>query len=103
MCASYWTLRVKDMDCPKCHKKSDWELQTHFNGGGRGGMCDSYYELNELIIPLHGITMTMDRNQDWFIDSCPKCKVFLDFGADVIDGRVVRVFELPIPNEGEKA
>lgn len=93
MCASYWNLKV-NMDCPKCGKNSDWELQTHFNGGGYGGMCTDYYELHQEVIPLTGITMIMNRDNDWFIDECPKCKEFLDFGADIENGRVRRVFVL---------
>ena len=100
MCASYWTLKIK-MSCPKCKKNSDWELQTHFNGGDIGGMCVDFYELHQEIVPLKGITMIMDRSTAWFIDSCPKCKEFLDFGADVENGRIRRVFALEKPNEQE--
>jgi hypothetical protein len=93
MCANYWTLKVI-MPCPKCGKKNNFEFQTHFMGGGDGGHCDNYYELHQEVIPLKGMTMTMNRDSDWFIDRCPYCETWFDMGADVENGRIRRVFAL---------
>lgn len=95
MCANYWNLKIKDMACPSCKEKSDWELQTHYMGGDEGGICNDYYELHQIAKPLEGKTMIMDRDSDWFIDSCPKCKKFFDFGAEVNNGKIEKIFLLP--------
>ena len=91
MCASYWNLDTK-IKCPKCKKISTWNLQTHFNGGEIGGMCMDYYKLKQKIVPLKGITMIMNRKNDWFIGDCPKCEEFFDFGANVESGMVKAIF-----------
>ena len=91
MCNAYWNLRV-DVECPKGHRYSD-ELQTHFMG--EPGSCLNYYALGEPVEELQGVTVVLDGRIDAFIGECKDCKAFYDCGAEIIEGRVTRVWALP--------
>lgn len=91
MCASYWNLDAK-IKCPNCGKTNTWNLQTHFMG--YIGSCNHWYKLDEKIDELKGVNVILDGRIDDFIGDCPKCEKFFDLGAEIVDGRVERVWIL---------
>ena len=91
MCASYWNLDTK-MKCPNCGKTSIWNLQTHFMG--YLGSFSHNYKLNAAIPELKEVSVILDGRIDDFIGDCPKCEKFFDLGAEIINGKVVKVWIL---------
>lgn len=91
MCASYWNLATK-MTCPACGKISTWNLQTHFMG--YLGSCEHYYKLGEKVHELDGLTVLLDGKTDDFNGDCDECGRFFDVGAEVIHGKVKKVWIL---------
>lgn len=90
MCTEYWNLTA-DVECPKGHRFTD-ELQTHFMG--EGGSCSYHYRLGESVDELQGVSVMLDGRNDDFIGRCPECDEHYYYGAEIIDGRVVRVWLL---------
>lgn len=91
MCASYWTVDTK-MTCPGCGKTTTWDLQTHFMG--YLGSCEHYYKLGEKVHELEGVTVLLDGRIDDFNGDCEKCGRFFNIGAEIVRGRVKRVWVL---------
>ena len=88
MCSQYWNLNI-DLTCPKCGKKSEWNLQTHFMG--QIGSCVNYYTLDQQIVELKGVTVKLNGENDDFIGDCEKCGEFFDLGAEIKKGKVMQV------------
>lgn len=80
------------MKCPKCGKQGMWNLQTHFMGDF--GSCVNEYKLGEKVEELKGVSVLLDGKNDDFIGDCPHCGKFFDLGANIIKGRVEKVFIL---------
>jgi hypothetical protein len=91
MCASYWNLRAT-VTCPTCATSQLDNLNTHFNGGGAGGMCTDYYELNQAIPPLGDLSGTMGSMKEGFNGWCKKCKHGFDVDAELVNGKIIRVW-----------
>lgn len=91
MCASYWHLKAM-MTCPSCGKTTTWDLQTHFMG--YGGSCGHEYTVGEKVDELEGVSVLLDGRIDDFIGDCPHCETLFDLGAEIVKGRVKRVFIL---------
>ena len=99
MCSRYWNLDT-EIVCPKCNKKSIWNLQTHFMG--EVGSSGNYYKLEENIPELKNTNIVLDGKNDSFCGDCPKCGtdannanwVLYDFGAEIVDGKVVKIWRL---------
>ena len=91
MCSMYLTLDAK-VNCPKCGEVKTWDLQTHFMG--YMGSCQHYYKLGEKIDELENISVILDGKIDDFAGDCPNCDAMFDLGAEIIDGRVKKVFIL---------
>ena len=91
MCTEYWNLRA-DVRCPVGHELSG-DLQTHFMGDG--GSCLYHYDMGEPVQELEGITVTLDARNDSLIAECKVCPAFYDFGAEIVEGRVMRVWYMP--------
>lgn len=70
-------------------------LQTHFMGDLSYGQ---HYAVGDVVPLLEGVTVTLDGRIDRFIGGCHDCLNFIDFGAEIVEGRVVRVWPLvPVP------
>jgi ssDNA-binding Zn-finger/Zn-ribbon topoisomerase 1 len=104
MCSMYWNLMTM-ITCPKCKKRSKWELQTHFMGDY--GSCVNCYRLREKIAELGETSARLDGKNDSFIGDCPKCyerklkrnnyiSKYYDFGADIVKGKVMKVWLLEV-------
>ena len=95
MCSMYWTLRTPGVECGSCHALAVTELQTHFMG--EVGSCGNYYALGDEVAELQGVSamMTGKRGDDDFIGGCDACDQYADYGAEVVAGRVLRVWLLP--------
>ncbi len=91
MCASYWNLDTK-IKCPKCGKITVWNLQTHFMG--YLGSSEHYYKLGEKIHELEGITVLLDGRVNDFNGDCEDCGRLFDVGAEIVKGKVKRVWVL---------
>lgn len=91
MCSQYWNLYT-NIICPKCERKSKWNLQTHFMGDF--GSCVNHYKLGEKVDELKGVDVLLDGRIDDFIGDCPKCGNYFDFGANIVKGKAERVFIL---------
>lgn len=91
MCACYWNLNTT-MTCPSCKKESEWNLQTHFMGDF--GSFAHVYNLNQKIPELKGIDVVLDGRIDDFIGDCENCDKFFDVGAEIVKGKVTRVWIL---------
>ncbi|KKQ41849.1 MAG: hypothetical protein US60_C0028G0004 [Microgenomates group bacterium GW2011_GWC1_37_8] len=89
MCSMYWNLNTK-LKCPNCGKSSLWNLQTHFLGDY--GSCLNEYKLKEKVNELSNTSVTLDGKNDNFIGDCPNCDKFFDLGAEIVDGKVEKVF-----------
>ena len=89
MCARYWNLNVK-VTCPGCGKRSLWNLQTHFMGDY--GSYEHEYNLNEDIPELEGVSVVLDGRIDDFNGDCEECGRFFDVGAEIVKGKVKRVW-----------
>jgi hypothetical protein len=93
MCAEYWNLRA-DVRCPVGHELSG-DLQTHFTGDD--GSSHYHYGLGERVKELEGITVTLDGRNDDFIGECTTCHAFYDYGAEIVEGKVIRLWNIPRP------
>lgn len=91
MCSQYWNLNTK-VKCPNCGKTRVWNLQTHFMGDI--GSCVNEYKLGEKVDELDTVSVVLDGTNDDFIGDCPNCDKFFDFGAEIVEGKVERVFIL---------
>lgn len=91
MRTKYWNLNTR-IKCPNCGKNSMWNLQTHFMGDF--GSCLNEYKLNEKVKELGNISVTLDGKNDDFIGSCDYCDKYYDFGADIKESRVEKVYLL---------
>lgn len=91
MCSMYWTLNA-NITCPKCSHNYNGELQTHFMG--EIGSCMNYYNLNQSVDELKGVSVVLDGRNDSFIDECPKCNEFNDYGAKITKGKVKKVWAI---------
>lgn len=91
MCSMYWNL-VTMVKCPHCGKRYKGDLQTHFMGSA--GSCVNYYKLKEPVAELGDMSVTLDGNLDSFIEQCPRCEKFIDYGAKIIKGKVLKVWPL---------
>jgi len=95
VCSRYWNLNTK-VKCPNCGNKSVWNLQTHFMGDF--GSCLNEYKLNEKVKELGNMSVTLDGNNDDFIGDCDDCGKFFDFGAEIKEGMVDKVYLLQNQN-----
>lgn len=91
MCAMYWNLNAKIV-CPYCGKRSLWNLQTHFMGDF--GSFEHEYKLGEDVPELKSVSVVLDGRIDDFIGDCIKCGRFYDVGAEIVEGKVKRVWIL---------
>ena len=91
MCSMYWNLNTRII-CPECRKKELWNLQTHFMGDY--GSCINNYKLKENIPELKKVSVILDGRIDDFIGDCSNCGKFYDFGAEIIEGKVMKVWIL---------
>jgi hypothetical protein len=89
MCGMYWTLDT-EITCPGCQTTGLWNLQTHFMGGP--GSYEHRYRLGDRIPELRGVTVLLDGRIDDFNGDCEACGRFFDVGAEIVAGRVERVF-----------
>lgn len=90
MCSQYWNLTA-DFVCPKGHMNVGANLQTHYMG--EIGSCSNWYKLNEPIPELAGITVTLGVGRvDDLIGDCDTCEKYYDFGARIVNGRVLEVW-----------
>ena len=87
----YWNLNTK-MKCPSCGKVSLWNLQTHFMGDF--GSYANEYKLNQNIPELEGINVVLDGRINDFTGDCEVCDKCFDVGAEVVKGKVKRVWVL---------
>lgn len=87
----YWTLYAK-VKCPKCGNTKTWDLQTHFMG--YMGSCQHYYKIGKKVDELESVSVVLDGKIDDFIGDCPSCDAMFDLGAEIIDGKVGKVFIL---------
>ena len=100
MCSAYWNLVSGDAPAfsMPCGGTSD-ELQTHFMG--EAGSCGNYYRVGEPVDELEGISVAHLPNDenDQLIGSCREHngKHFALFDAEIVEGRVVRVWPLQAP------
>jgi hypothetical protein len=89
----YWTLAC-EFTCPNCGEPQKGELQTHFMGDV--GSCANYYNIGDEIPELQGITATLGPiDEGWpddFIGTCFNCLGWIDFGAIIEDGKVMKVW-----------
>lgn len=91
MCSKYWNLYTQ-IKCPKCNKQGRWNLQTHFMGDD--GSCVNEYKLGEKVKELKVVSVLLDGKNDDFIGGCPHCEKFFDLGANIVKGRVEKVYIL---------
>ena len=56
------------------------------------------YKLGQRVKELAGVSLLLDGRNDDFIGGCPKCRVYFDIGAQIVVGKVKRVFFLPQQN-----
>ena len=61
---------------------------------GYPGSCDHEYALEEAVEELQGVTVLLDGRIDGFTGTCPTCEALFDIGAEIVDGKVKRVFLL---------
>lgn len=92
VCSAYWNLEAQ-VSCRKCGHVYTDDLQTHFMG--EWGSCENYYEIDEPVEELKGVSVILNGENDDFISICPECKEAGDFGAEIVQGKVVRVWSLP--------
>jgi hypothetical protein len=92
MCSAYWNL-MAELPCPGCGDVRERELQTHFMGDA--GSCVNYYRLGDEVEELRGVTVSLDGRIDDFTAGCDSCKSHWDVGGEIVDGKVVRVWNLP--------
>jgi hypothetical protein len=92
MSIDYWNLNVQT-NCPNGHGGSR-SLQTHFLG--EEGSCTFYYELGEVVPELRRVSVVLDGTNDEFIGWCNTCRRTYRFGAEITDGRVLRVWPLDV-------
>ena len=102
MCSMYWNL-FAEFTCPACGKVQKGELQTHFMGDI--GSCVNYYNIGDSIPELKGITATLGPvDEGWpddLIGDCIECGVWIDFGASIEDGKVMKVWSFRFRKVGE--
>jgi hypothetical protein len=91
MCLSYWNLKATLL-CQVCGKKGTWRLQTHFMG--YPGSYEHEYALGETIPELQGVSVLLDGRMAAFSGDCPNCEALFEVGAEIIDGKVRRLFFL---------
>lgn len=91
MCSQYWNLNTQ-ITCPHCNKTDVWNLQTHFMGDF--GSCINEYSLGEKVAELGDMSVTLDGKLDSFIGECESCEKFFDFGAKIVKGKVMTVWQL---------
>jgi hypothetical protein len=89
MCASYWNVKATLL-CPACGKEDKWELQTHFMG--YMGSCQHEYTLGKEVDELEGVTVLLDGRIADFSGSCPKCDARFDVGANIVAGKIEKLF-----------
>jgi len=97
MCAQYWNLRDVKFICPHCGAATEDTLQTHFMGDFS---YNQYYAIGEKVPLLGNMTVTLrpvgaDKWIDDFIGNCGKCDEMVDFGAQITDGVVEKVWVIP--------
>jgi hypothetical protein len=96
MCSQYWTLIDIEFTCPRCLATTKDDLQTHFMG--EIGSCSNRYELGTPVEELKFISATLGPRKegypDDFIGQCGECKTWVDFGAVIIDGKVIKVYPI---------
>ncbi len=56
------------------------------------------YELGQRVKELAGANVLLDGRNDDFIGHCPKCRAYFDIGAQIVAGKVTRVFFFPQQN-----
>lgn len=61
---------------------------------GDYGSCLHNYKLDERVKELDDTNISLDGKIDDFIGECPVCGNFFNFGADIIKGKVRKVFLL---------
>lgn len=91
MCSQYWNLNTR-LKCPNCGKARLWNLQTHFMGDF--GSCLNEYKLKEKVEELKGVSLILDGRIDDFIGDCPNCDKFFNLGAEIINGKIEKIFIL---------
>lgn len=89
MCSLYWNLNTK-LTCPDCGKESLWNLQTHFMGDF--GSCINKYKLDQKVDELKDVTVSLDGKEEGFCGHCSQCHKFFDFGGEINNGKVTKVF-----------
>ncbi len=87
----YWNLDTK-IKCPGCGKTTLWNLQTHFMGDW--GSYSHVYKLGEEIPELEGVNVALDGRIDEFKGDCEKCGRLFTIGADIVEGKVTKVWIL---------
>lgn len=91
ICSSYWHLKAT-MLCPACGKENVWDFTTHFIGDVGSYMHE--YMPGKDVDELKGVTVLLDGRIDALTGECPHCEALFDVGAEVVDGKVTRVFIL---------
>jgi hypothetical protein len=91
MCSRYWYLNAS-MQCPACGKETMWDFTTHFLGDV--GSYEHAYRLGEAVDELKGVTVLLDGRINALTGECPHCEAVCDSGAEIVEGKVVRVFPL---------
>src|SRR2546428_5351827 len=91
MCSQYWHLKAS-MRCPVCDKETVWDFTTHFMGDI--GSYSHEYGLGNTVDELKGVTVLLDGRIDALTGECPHCEAVFDVGAEIVDGKVTRVFPL---------
>jgi len=69
-----------------------WDFTTHFLGDV--GSYEHAYRLGEAVDELKGVTVLLDGRINALTGECPHCEAVCDSGAEIVEGKVVRVFPL---------
>jgi len=69
-----------------------WDFTTHFLGDV--GSYEHEYRLGEAVDELKGVTVLLDGRINALTGECPHCEAVCDSGAEIVEGKVVRVFPL---------
>lgn len=95
MCSMYWNLHAP-FTCPRCGAENGGAdpAQTHFMG--EAGSCCNVYVLGQ---PVHELAdcpdMVLDpASDDWLSADCEECGEWVNLGAEIRGGAVVRVWVL---------
>lgn len=58
------------------------------------GSFEHVYQLGQRTAELEGVTVILDSHINDFSGYCEACDRFFDVGADIVEGKVVRVWVL---------